>query len=87
MSADVPRPTADASPIIRLNNAAIEIERMDIDTETRIESDRPNGDGTLELRIADCQAVPPAVLTTLAAYELDLVSASPDPDGITVVIA
>jgi hypothetical protein len=87
MSADVPRPTSDASPIIRINNAAIEIEHMDIETETRIDADRPNDDGYLRLRIADCQAIPPGVLSTLAAYELDLISATPDPDGITVVIA
>jgi hypothetical protein len=87
MSVDIPRPTSDASPIIRLNNAAIEIENMDIETETRIDADRPNDDGHLRLRIADCQAVPPSVLSSLAAYELDLISATPDQDGITVIVA
>ena len=86
MSIKTPRPTADASPIIRLNNAAIEIQNLDIDADTRIERDRGNGDGHMEIVIDDCDALPPEVLSTLGAYKLDLKFATRQGDGIQVVV-
>jgi len=84
MSIETPRPTADASPIIRLNNAAIEIQHLDIDADTRIERD-PDG-GHMEIVIDDCDALPPEVLSTLGAYRLRLKFATRQGDGIQAVI-
>jgi len=84
MSIETPRPTADASPIIRLNNAAIEIQNLDIDADARIERD-PDG-GHMEIVIDDCDSLPPDVLSTLGAYRLDLKFATRQGDGIQAVI-
>ena len=84
MSIETPRPTADASPIIRLNNAAIEIQHLDIDADARIERD-PDG-GHMEIVIDDCDALPFEVLSTLGAYRLQLKFATRQGDGIQAVI-
>jgi len=84
MSIETPRPAADASPIIRLNNAAIEIQHLDIDADTRIERDSDGGH--MEIVLDDCDALPPEVLSTLGAYRLNLKFATRQGDGIQAVI-
>lgn len=83
MSANLP-PARDPepSPLIRCNNAALEIERSPVECDTTFIND---ADGAcLEVLIEDADRCPPAVLSIAGRYELGLASGDRQGDHMVV---